>query len=276
MLLDLFFMAYYNVFGDNMNYDFIVTKIERVALIGKQEYPDSKISFDPCMKCNELIFRFSGEETVLFGQEVLKGKKNAIRFLPKGTASKYEVFHEPGDCILIDFQSDKIVSEKAFAFDIPNGEYIGQLFQKIFSCWAVKKEGYYYESLSLLYKILALMQRTHFALTPHQKIIKPAIDYMYEHFLDENLTVSNLASLCKISESYFKRLFKELYNTSPKQYIIRLKIEKACHLLQLNEYSIAEVAELCNYSSIHFFCRQFKEAMGITPSDFKKKYKSSK
>lgn len=259
-----------------MNYDFVVTKIERVALIGKEEYPDKHISFSPSLKCNELIFRFNGEATILFDDLILKSQKNSIRFLPKGEASKYELFHNPGDCILIDFQTDKPVSQKALVINMPKNESIGQLFQKIFTCWINKKKDYYFRCLSILYLILAEMQMENFTLLSHQKKIQPAIDEIHKHFLDKNLTTSKLADICGISETYFKRLFKEKYNISPRKYIIKSKIEYACSLLLLKQYSIKQISELCNYSDIYFFSRQFKEYIGISPTDFINKYISSK
>ena len=47
-------------------------------------------------------------------------------------------------------------------------------------------------------------------------------------------------------------------------------------LLRLESYSVARVAELSGFSDVYFFSRQFKEYMGLTPTEFVKKYKSSK
>lgn len=259
-----------------MNLDFVVTKIERIALVGKEIYPEPHISFHPFLPCNELIFHFSGEATVLFDELILKTRRNTIRFLPKGAVSKYEVFHKSGDCILIDFQTDKPISQKAFVLDMPKNESIGALFKKIFARWATDKEKNYFECFSLLYKILDEINKENFNLTLHQKIIQPAINAINTDFLNDELTVPMLASMCEISETYFKKLFKERYNISPKKYIIQLKINHACELLQLKKYSIKQVAELCNYPDIYYFSKQFKDYMGITPTQFVKKYQSSK
>ena len=70
--------------------------------------------------------------------------------------------------------------------------------------------------------------------------------------------------------------FKEKFGISPKRYMVQLKINYACELLQLDHYSITQVADLCNFSDVCFFSRQFKEYMGISPTKFVKKYSSSK
>ncbi|MGN1047441.1 MAG: helix-turn-helix domain-containing protein [Eubacteriales bacterium] len=150
------------------------------------------------------------------------------------------------------------------------------MFQKIFSCWVGKEEGYYFECISLLYKIFSEMQRKNYVPMEHVRKIQPAADAIHNLFLRENFTTDRLAAMCDMSESYFKRLFKEKYGVPPKKYIIQLKINHACELLRLERYTVTQVAEMCNFSDVYFFSRQFKEYMGITPTKFIKKYKSSK
>ena len=99
---------------------------------------------------------------------------------------------------------------------------------------------------------------------------------IHNDFLKSELSLSTLAAASNMGESYFQKLFKEKYGVSPKRYIIQLKINHACDLLRLERYSVTQIAELCNFSDVYFFSRQFKEYMGITPTQFVKKYRSSK
>ena len=110
----------------------------------------------------------------------------------------------------------------------------------------------------------------------HKLKIAPAMDTIHSDFLKREFSLSELASICKMGESYFQKLFKEIYGISPKKYIIQLKINHACDLLRLERYTVTQIAELCNFSDVYFFSRQFKEYMGITPTQFIKKYRSSK
>ena len=73
-----------------------------------------------------------------------------------------------------------------------------------------------------------------------------------------------------------KWLADEKHGNVPKRYIIQMKINHACELLRLEMYSVSQIAKLSGFSDIYFFSRQFKEYVGISPTDFIKKYHSSK
>ena len=260
-----------------MEEKFVITKINRVILVGKDEYLEKKTSFRHTLEHNELIFHFSGQLTVFFDDECFEVKPNTIRFLPKCEPKRYDVLRkESGECIDVFFEADRPISERAFIFDVKSNEKLGMLFRKLFATWVGKNEGYYFDSISILYKIFAEMQKESYVPREHYLKIKPAVDHIHDRFAEDALSLKALSEMCGMKESYFERLFKEKYGVSPKKYIIQLKINHACELLRLGRYSITQVAELCNFSDVYFFSRQFKEYMGITPTQFIKKYKSSK
>ena len=260
-----------------MEEKFIITEIKRVALVGKNEYPDQRSVFSSDLKYNELIFHFSGHITVYFDDLVLEDRPNTIRFLPKGEFSRYEVVRkEYGECILIAFSTDRPIAPKAFVRDVAQNEKIGALFKKIFSTWVGKNDGYYFASLSILYKIFAELQNENYVPNSHYERIKPALDLIHERFASEELSIPALASACHMGESYFQRLFKEKYGMPPKKYMIQLKVNHACELLRMEQFSVSQVAEMSGFSDVYFFSRQFKNYIGITPTEFIKKYISSK
>jgi AraC-like DNA-binding protein len=260
-----------------MEEKFVITEIRRVIMVGKDEYKEQKTSFKHNIQSNELIFNFSGHSTVYFNGIVLEQYPKTIRFLPKGETSRYEVFrHERGECIDVFFDTDRPISDSAFLLSAAKNESIGVLFKKLFSTWVGKAKGYYFECISLLYKIFTELQNDSYVPSEHYLKIKPAVDHIRESFLTEDISVPTLAKMCGITESYFGRLFKEKYGTSPKKHIIGMKINHATELLRLGDYSVTSVAEMSGFSDVYFFSRQFKEYIGLTPTEFVKKYKSSK
>lgn len=261
-----------------MEEKFVITDINRIVLVGKNEYQTNPTVF-PFAKLyyHELIFHFSGEATVYFNEQILNTFPNSIRYLPAGTNKKYVVDRKTrGECIDVCFSSNIPLADLAFVIPVKN-EKISNLFKKIFSLWITKNEEYYLECVSLLYKIIAEMKKTKYLPNEKFKKIKPAIEYIQNNFLqEEKITSQTLTKLCGISYSYIKKLFNLKYNISPKKYILSLKMNYACELLRHGEYSISQIAETCGYNDLYTFSHQFKLTFGISPSNFIKKYQSSK
>ncbi len=260
-----------------MKQDFIITGINRVILVGKNEYPQNRIVFNNSALSSELIYHFDGKSTVYFNGKVLETEENTIRFLPKGEVREYIVDkHIRGECIDIFFDTDIPLSDEAFVIKITGNPTIANLFKKLFAVWISKNDGYYFECISLLYKIFAEMQKKNYIPQNQYDLIKPAIEYVEENFLANKISVPFLTDLCGISEAYLKKLFIKKFGMSPIKYIIRLKINHACDLLRSKRYSVTQVSEICGYDNVYFFSRQFKEYVGTSPSVFVEKYISSK
>lgn len=260
-----------------MEQDFIVTGIKRVILVGKDEYPERITEFHGRLYSNELIFDLSGDYTVRFNGKVFRDTGNTVRFLPEGENREYVVERlEKGECIDIFFSADRPVAAEAFVMKPQNGTAVAALFRRIFSLWVAKGEGYYHECLSLLYRILAELQKTDYFPQNRFSVIGPALEYINEHFLSEKISTAHLARLCGISESGLKKRFLQKFGVPPVRYMIQLKIRHACDLLRTERYTVTRTAELCGYNNVYFFSRQFKEYMGIPPQTFMEKYRSSK
>ncbi len=85
--------------------------------------------------------------------------------------------------------------------------------------------------------------------------------------LYSNLSIDELARLCHLSTSSFKRKFAEVFNESPKKYIVRKKLERAAKLLRSTELRISEIAYDCGFDTISTFNRSFRAQYGNSPSD---------
>lgn len=259
------------------NKEICVTKLNRVAFVDKNEYPEKKTYFETTLHGNEIIFHFSGHATVFFDESVFETKENTIRFLPEGNTKRYIVDRiECGNCILISFRTAEPISNEAFVIDASKNKKLPHLFKKAFSAWIKKEEGFYFECISILYKILSELQKDTYAPPKKYVLIKPAIDYITENCCIKDIKTDELLSLCGISYSYFRRIFVDFMGTTPKKYIISLKVNKACELLSENKLSMSEISEKCGFGENYYFSRRFKEYMGMSPKEYQKKYKSSK
>jgi AraC-like DNA-binding protein len=89
--------------------------------------------------------------------------------------------------------------------------------------------------------------------------------YIREH-LAGVLDVGALAQQFGCSRSHFTRLFTALTGVSPHQYVLHARITLAQELLAHTSLTVGEVATETGFSSIHHFCRQFRQRTGITPT----------
>ena len=108
------------------------------------------------------------------------------------------------------------------------------------------------------------------------KTIAPAIKYIEENYRRKILTNEMLADVCNISEVYLRKLFKKHLNTTPKQYISDIRLQKAKYLLKEGALKVNVVAEECGFDSSYNFCRFFKNKTGTTPSEYMKNNKTYK
>jgi AraC-like DNA-binding protein len=85
-----------------------------------------------------------------------------------------------------------------------------------------------------------------------------------------NLTIEELAKLCNLSLSSFKREFKKVFDDSPANYILSAKIKKAKELLAISDLPINEIAYETGFNDPLYFTRQFKKKVGNSPSVYRK------
>lgn len=90
-------------------------------------------------------------------------------------------------------------------------------------------------------------------------------DYNLEHYAD----------VCGMSVSGFYHKFKRVIGVSPKKYFTNLKIEHAKELVAYSELSMKEIANIFGYENSLYFSRIFKQATGLSPSDYRSQSKKS-
>lgn len=83
------------------------------------------------------------------------------------------------------------------------------------------------------------------------------------------LTTSELARLAGLSVSQFERTFRRILGSTPRQYLLRVRIDRACQLLLQGEMTVAAVALECGFYDQPHFTRAFAEQMGETPSEYR-------
>ena len=95
--------------------------------------------------------------------------------------------------------------------------------------------------------------------------IKRAQAWMSQH-LKQEIAIDALAAQVGMSERNFARRFKAATGERPLEYLHRLRIEAARHLLESKPSSVAEVSAAVGYEDLAFFRRLFKRYTGAAPA----------
>ena len=83
-----------------------------------------------------------------------------------------------------------------------------------------------------------------------------------------------VAATSSISRYHFIREYKRQTGQTPMQAFQRLKISRACYLLDITEWSVTEIACDLGYDDPYYFSRLFKKVTGIPPRDYRREHQA--
>ncbi len=104
----------------------------------------------------------------------------------------------------------------------------------------------------------------------YSEIVRPALEYMMKNF-HETITIDELADLVHLSKSYFMSCFRKAVGIGAIEHLTHLRINAACDALTDTDKIISEIAFTCGYSNLSNFNRQFKQIMGCSPKEYRKR-----
>lgn len=168
-----------------------------------------------------------------------------------------------------------IISQK----DFPNMyNYLKLIFQEFH-----RKDELYKKTLhGYLMALLVELNRAALSLQPAGSLpvqgshayLNNALSYIYAHYAGP-LSIRTLSAHCCISESHFRRLFKEVVGISPLEYIQHYRIQQACQLIHENREPLNLIARRVGYTSLSSFNRQFQQYMNCSPTAWRREHLST-
>lgn len=210
-----------------------------------------------------LSFCQSGRITYDLNGQFTISDQNCAVFLPQHQT--YTVIRdESGIFPVINFLSADFICDRVIAIPLQNSNLYLKEFEKMKALSLYKENRA--EIISIFYHILHQLSEENTA----RNILLPAIHYLSEHYADPLLSNTELAAQCNISEVYFRKIFAETYHTTPRQYLIDIRLNRAKQLLAEGILKISAVAEQCGFTNQYHFCRIFKEKTDVTPSEYRK------
>ena len=243
--------------------DIVITSITGIFTVpankGRQleirNRPSYALSF--CQDDGRITYMQNGTHTT--------SDKHTAVILPMGAS--YTLYNEEGGNFpIINFITTKPFTNEFIEIKLQHHELYLKDYDTVRRLWHIPHNEA--KVMSIIYGMLARLESENI---PKHPALSLAMEHILKNLASPELSNERLAEVAGISEVYLRRLFREYYSTTPKQYILGLRIDEAKRLLDEGITSISAVAEACGFSGIYHFSRMFKTVTGISPSEYVKR-----
>lgn len=103
--------------------------------------------------------------------------------------------------------------------------------------------------------------------------VKKAMDFIEKNY-SRKITIEEIADYVGIDRKYLSSLFKDILHTSPQNFLVNYRMNKACILLVENLLSVTHVAHSVGYDDALLFSKMFKKYKGMPPTQYRKRLMS--
>lgn len=265
-----------NIYGtstlkDNANLNFVAVYITSTGKYYSNLFQDSQKnnSSDDFVGC---IHTIEGEGIITFHDRKVVTHKNEIIFIRYKDVCSLTTQNSEWSFYCLWFYLNNLPLEFRQNFPLSplvnEGETINQIIKLL-------NNNEYYSlgqanglGKKLVFEYLAsldIKQNTN----PYWETMQQAVFYINQN-VQNNLSVKELAENCNLSEKHFRTLFTTHTGLSPKQYIIKTKLERAAFLLSFTSQSVTEISDELSFLSPAYFINRFKYYYKTTPSQYRK------
>lgn len=250
--------------------------------------------------CMEIGYCYEGEGTLSIGEKEYQYRGGTFSIIPhncphtttssEGTVSRWEYLFVDVSEILgcmypaginkknIEHMISRINARAMFcdAREFPD---MARRILRILEVIRRTDEYYIEEAKALINEFLVRVARANVHAVEHDMhetsektsvFISDAISYISDHYM-ETIRIETLAEQCHISETHFRRLFSTYMSIGPLEYINLVRIQNACEMLKKTDEMISDIAYKCGFGVLSTFNRNFKQIMGCSPYEWRKK-----
>jgi two-component system response regulator YesN len=102
-----------------------------------------------------------------------------------------------------------------------------------------------------------------------QSFVSKAVEYVEEHFADEDLTIEKICRFLNVSSAYFSTVFKKETGKTFINYLTEYRMQQAVAMLESGNDKTHVIAVKVGYADPNYFSYVFKKQYGISPSKYR-------
>lgn len=152
-------------------------------------------------------------------------------------------------------------------------EELLQLFHSLIRHVRMAEVGYRQTVTGITLQILSVLHAISKYKTPdaedHSSKLISKAKFLLQESIETPISLEEMVKELPMGYSKFRKLFKEVTGTSPNQYHLDLRLDKARELILSTNLTINEVAFKTGFSSIFYFSRLFKKKNGLSPKEYR-------
>ncbi|WP_082169265.1 AraC family transcriptional regulator [Bacillus sp. 522_BSPC] len=166
----------------------------------------------------------------------------------------------------------EIVKEHGNILRLEDTAYPNQLIFKLFDKAVHEEIKDAFESSSFAYTFIMELKRYLLHTTQSSKTIpesiSDAIRYMQHHYSNP-IILDDIVEASGLSKYHFSRLFQSIMQTSPMNFLTKIRLNKAIELMKDQNLTIEEIALRVGYSNGNYFTKVFKSIIGMSPGKYR-------
>ena len=175
---------------------------------------------------------------------------------------------------------DDILSHNAYLNEKPTDEVTLSLIRNLFLEISLNRIGTEFKVLGLFHSFLGEMQqkKQFTAYLPptnghdEKKVVKlkTVLKYIRENFA-KDITLEDMSAVAGFSSKYFCKFFKDMTGSTPINYLMTYRIERAARKLLGSDLSVTQIAFDCGFNDLSYFIKTFKAFKHTSPKEYRKR-----
>lgn len=181
------------------------------------------------------------------------------------------VYHDPGIGFAMLRAMVRKAAERGGASLVEIHEITQRAVQNIAASHNSKEQNRYSDAMIL--ELTEAVRRSRMTVGAYSPPIRKIVEHIRLNYT-QKLSLSDLASLSNLSESYLSKTFKKEVGQNLSQYVEHLRCDKAAEMLQSGRTPIQEISGYVGYIDNNYFVKVFKKQYGVTPSEYRAQHQS--
>ena len=203
----------------------------------------------------------SGTRTFTMNEKTFVCNPTTAIVIPQGSTYQIQDLTD-GSHYMVEFTCDSLNADEILEFPLQNPQSCHQRLETLMNKHFYSQNRL--REMAAFYEVLYAIS----SIPPVHRTLNIITKYIEKNISNPHLTNDLLAEQGSISEVYMRRLFTKHHRTTPKQYVLDVRLRTAELLLTQSTLNVTEIAEHCGFTSANHFCRAFKNKVHMTPTEY--------